>query len=494
MNKKQSLNLAIILTTIAIIIFYRGDSLFSTVGLVDDYLFFPLDVSYEDWPAYQEKSGSWILRGPPGELNPLGNPVNTDYFGYDYSKNQIWYKYRGATWETKILGGIDFEVLLSNAGQASVVTTKGSVTGLTIGVCRDDPQPGSPGESVISVIVDRIDSNKAAVYYQGIFKGEIDITDGYYLSLYSCDQTYLLKAIPKYRIPFETSCGFGPNDLLASQTFAGGSSFNIVDFYSSQYPIKKLCAGLPTIITRPTGTDSDTFNTVYQQLVSGAQVVVPNDQTYTIFYVFDNSDGLVSTACDVEQDVFNINEGQCVPRGGIVNVCSQGQLSEKNGVISCVVENQPVCNLGVLLQDDNGNYYCKYTPPLEQICERGTLDVTTGTCLAPLSLVCPEGSTKLTNSDGSLSCISYIEQTVEIISGECPAGTYVYERKPESIVCKKDITQVTSEELLIVQNGQTTSIKPEIVSYGISNGLIMGIIILIIINLLLLFIRLRKHG
>ena len=99
----------------------------------------------------------------------------------------------------------------------------------------------------------------------------------------------------KYKYTF--NCRQGPGDLLGIESFAGPQDISI---YSTRYPIKSFCLEHPVIITSGTHKGSTATAEPYNKLVTGQTMIIPSDQTWTLFYVFNAEAAGIPTVCEVE--------------------------------------------------------------------------------------------------------------------------------------------------------------------------------------------------
>jgi len=226
--------------------------------------------------------------------------------------------------------------------------------------------------------------------------------DGIYLKIYYAYPITIKN--PEYKPLF--SCQTGPNDLLAMESFAGNTT---IDLYSTRFPVKSFCLDIPAIITDAKNNGTTTTAELYYRLIAGGSYHIPPEQTVTLFYIFDNSEHLVPTMCDVAKEYYDVNSEKCTPRIGVVQVCSAGVFDPDKGV--CVVEPvieeaKPVCKVG---RYDTSLKACVYNPPVKQLCVSGTLNETTGECILPIEGTCPPGYVKEEYEEGKYKCVLPVE-------------------------------------------------------------------------------------
>lgn len=212
------------------------------------------------------------------------------------------------------------------------------------------------------------------------------------------------------------ACTLSPGDLLAAETFQAGDT---IDFFSTRFPTKSYCINSPAIITDVAAGGVSSTSEIYFVLQQGQTFTIPDGQTMTLFYTFDNSEGLVPQQCDVATEVYSVDQSACLPASGIVQVCSSGIFDPAQGV--CVVESVPTCDQGRLEVVD-GEFTCVFNPPVNQECETGTLDPETGQCTVPAS-GCPSGFEEEVLPSGALKCTAPLTlEEVAVVPGSVPTS------------------------------------------------------------------------
>jgi len=204
-----------------------------------------------------------------------------------------------------------------------------------------------------------------------------------------------------YKVPF--ACGIPDDHMLAMETFGSGSE---VDIFSTRYEVKRFCLDHPVIRTSSEYSGSDTTAEPYLQWIKGKSLTVPDGETWTMFYIFDNSDGDVLTVCNIDES-YNVDKERCENEVGIVNLCSEGVYDSTIG--ACAVTGVDTeCSFGRLELRD-GLKRCIYNPPVDQVCEAGTFNPSTGTCQALNSFVCPVGYDRKV-VDGQTVCTTTLKE------------------------------------------------------------------------------------
>lgn len=131
------------------------------------------------------------------------------------------------------------------------------------------------------------------------------------------------------------SCEKDSTDISAKQAFVGGTKFNLNDI---RYPVKQFCFSHPLEIYKGDSSGIDSSYTIYNKLINGFDVTVPDDEVWLIHYVFDNSLGLANIFCE-EGSELNEN-GVCEKQSGLIYVLSQGEL-HNDGTFT--IEPQTIC-------------------------------------------------------------------------------------------------------------------------------------------------------
>jgi len=186
------------------------------------------------------------------------------------------------------------------------------------------------------------------------------------------------------------TCHYDPNDLLAAETFDGGS---MITKFSLRYPVKGFCLAHPAIYTDAESLTSQTSTVVYEDLDAGETVTVPAHETLTLFYIMENNDNLPTICNSADSLALNLETNTtCSSTLGFTYLCSEGQFDALSG--TCVV--QPESNF---------------------ICDQGRYDVLTGTCIynPPLQVDC--GRDDAYYSVDRNECIFSPETAYD-----CPAG------------------------------------------------------------------------
>lgn len=425
-----------------------------------------------------------------------------------------------------VCGNITKTGTLSSAGDSiSSDCEKNKVLTIT------SPNRDSPQSGLLEIKPSFLNVGEFGVWYKGQFLSSTTVNyEDIYVMIEFVGGSQEYGGTPtiqanNIRYQYQFSCELGPNDLLGIETFSGSqtSTLSITDL---RYPIKSFCLAHPVIITSPSG--STTSAEPYQELIEGNTLNIPPDQTWTIFYVFDNTPGYVPTTCSVEQ-AYNINVGTCQDLGGIVQICSQGVLDPNTG--TCTVTASVVCptdytyneetsqcekvgtiaqiicptdytynsltnmceKLGNLAtptcpegydyiesQDVCGKDITTIEPDYEALCPEGRFDITTNTCVynPPVQKVCEAG----TWDEDTGTCVMTIS-----VSTECPEGT-VYNSALQR--CEGESPVIGSQPAQDLRDSLTSeTIQHPLSEADKGNWWPLIIIVLLIVILILAFSR-----
>jgi len=213
----------------------------------------------------------------------------------------------------------------------------------------------------------KLDYNIVYVFINGEHKETIDLA-GEELKIAISGLDVRLSEI-KFKVPF--NCKIPENHFLGFETFSSKQ----VSLYSMTYAVKSYCLDHPVIITSATEKGSTATAEPYQKFVQGETLYIPEDQTWTIFYVFEN-DGTIPVVCKLG-DAYDVKRGMCTNVTGIVHICSEGQFDPSLGLCVVQAKSKIICDAG---RYDIAQDVCIYNPPIQNICEKGTFIPETGKC------------------------------------------------------------------------------------------------------------------
>ena len=312
--------------------------------------------------------GKWIANTKQQYYAPKSKNIRGQNFRteYEFTSQPV---YTGG--QCDFAGGGDGSILIiSGTGQThTLYTWPGAPGGCNAPATKDiglfEITPSVINPSIISVAV------------KGISAGTFDITGwpAVYLSAtvtpgdFRTGPSKITLNNPRYQ-PL-LSCVKEPDELLALESFSAGQELGI---YSTRYAVQKFCLAHPVIVTSPTG--SGTTAEPYQTWVEGRTLTVPQDQTWTVFYILKN-DGSLPVTCG--EDAYDVKLQKCTKVSGIIQICSQGQFDPALGV--CVVQPE-----SINICPEGGRYdvslnLCVFSPPIQMICDQGTYDSVIGKCL-----------------------------------------------------------------------------------------------------------------
>jgi len=259
---------------------------------------------------------------------------------------------------------------------------------------------------LIEIKSSKLNPNVVNIFYNGkLIASDIDIPEDFSYFAIKTNKGVYIDSI-KYKIPY--SCVQGDNYLLAMETFAGPQDISL---YSTRYPVKSFCLEHPAIITDSRYKGSTTTAEIYEKLLRGEVLHIPETQTWTLFYIFYN-DGSVPMACP--EGAYDVKNNRCVNVTGIVYFCSEGTFDPSIGACVVTPEQKIICPQG---RYDASQDACIYNPPIQAVCEKGDYNSVTGKCeyYPDTEAVCQEG-TQFNSVTGKCE---YYPDVVAI----CPSGT-----------------------------------------------------------------------
>ncbi|MHA1835251.1 MAG: hypothetical protein ACTSV7_14850 [Candidatus Baldrarchaeia archaeon] len=181
------------------------------------------------------------------------------------------------------------------------------------------------------------------------------------------------------------TCPLVDERMIFMETFAGGKEVNQ---YSFRYPVNFFCKVHPVIITTADGRTYKRAE-IYDRIVAGETLTIPEDETWTFFYV-GYANQQLPLVC--KEGALRISEDkiECVVQPGVVHVCSEGQFDPVRGLCVIQPESRAVCESGYY---DAEKKVCIWHPPLQAVCEKGLYNPDTGFCeWKPKTIVECEGN------------------------------------------------------------------------------------------------------
>ncbi len=282
-------------------------------------------------------------------------------------------------------------------------------TNIDIGGCNGRTTSYS---NVLIETIPNIFDEKTEVYVGGILKHVINKTDDKtYLKIVTYNQYedstgYSSSAktmIKNVRYQPLLSCIKDSQDLLAQQSFTGGSEVSLDKF---RFPVKQFCYSHPVIIIKGDTSGIDESYYIIEKLINGVTLKVPEDEIWTIQYIFDNSDGLVSTICP-SGELLDEN-GVCKKQAGLVLAFTQGTLNTNTSTFT--IEPKTICEniVGAKAIWDEDTKTCKIPQPVINYCteENG--------CVLLVSKICENSNLKYDSV--TQSCISDVK--IDVTKGE----------------------------------------------------------------------------
>lgn len=270
----------------------------------------------------------------------------------------------------------------------------------------------------IDIMSSKLNSSQAVVSLNSVKKCDLDLSvtkelkfsmstssGANYNGFYYADISPIFISDVLYKIPL--SCELAPGELLAVESFAGPKTLTVESF---RYPVSHFCIDHEVVRTGPGGSDETAEP--YLDWIAGKSVSIPEDQTWSVYYIFDNSQNLVPTMCNLDQ-VYNLQTEGCTDITGVVQVCSEGIWDAVSGTCAVTIGATEVCEAGGVWNEDNRRCevtlpssgvcpenttlnagVCEYVPETVSICENGRFDVELLKCVfnPPIQEVCSEGT------------------------------------------------------------------------------------------------------
>lgn len=207
-----------------------------------------------------------------------------------------------------------------------------------------------------------LDKNLVDVYFNGFYTATVQLEEPKLELRIDSNPGFHLDYV-MYRVPF--SCQFGDDEMLGIETFVSSQEVGI---FSMRYPVTAFCPVHPALITSEIGGGSTTDDNleIYTEMMAGNTLIVPSDETWTIYYRFNYVAAGILTPC-IEGQGYNPNSSQCEDLIGIVYFCTQGVWDSNLQACASYPEVQTICDPGTSYNADLG--VCVYFPPTQAICE-----------------------------------------------------------------------------------------------------------------------------
>lgn len=182
------------------------------------------------------------------------------------------------------------------------------------------------------------------------------------------------------------SCFMPQNYTMVTQSFTEGT----VDMNDLTPNPAYFCSRHPVDIIND-GVQTDTSTDPYNELIKNGKVDIPEDQTYTFFWIVDANDDSSVKFCN--EGTYNKTTGNCVVTPGVVHKCSGDSVwSPETGACVVNAETKHVCD------DPTARYNEKVNKCVVQItetkCPVGAVEGPDGeVCYKEASVkdVCPNG-------------------------------------------------------------------------------------------------------
>jgi len=354
---------------------------FSVFGFSDGYILIShIDTGFENrqGTAPNIETDNWIINGDVtgGENNLIFETQSSDNPSLTTKMNMKNKKFK-----------FDYEIGGNNDCMTNPV---GSIRIISFTSPTIQQAPSSTTKGTIELIPSLF-SDDVKIFYNGAYQKQVPIIEdniNYNIQILGGCSTpggteKIVIKNARYQLMFD--CQMEPYEILGMETFGPGS-INIQDL---RYMPDKFCRAHPVILTDSIkgGSTTDDGNSIYEKLISGQEINIPGSQTWTIFYIFDNTN--TNYGC-TKGEIINLNDDQCKSAIGVQHICSEGSFDS---------------NLGT----------CVVNPVVVTECERGFFDEVTQECVyvPPEYSICPSEAYTLVDGE----CILYLEGDTECIEG-----------------------------------------------------------------------------
>ncbi len=222
----------------------------------------------------------------------------------------------------------------------------------------------------IEVFSSKLDSNQADLFVDGSFVQTLNFAGMSKVPVrFTTSAQNLEIKFFGFKIPF--SCEQSGEELLGLESFVGGRTLSITDL---RFQPTKFCLDHPAIITSEDESGSTSTAEIYQRLSQGEVLNIPQEQTWTVFYIFYN-DGSIPQSCPDE--FYDVEKEKCIDLTGIVQFCSEGTFDPNSGTCTVTPEVRFVCEIG---RFDEKQQVCIFNPPNQAVCDIGRYNSITGKC------------------------------------------------------------------------------------------------------------------
>lgn len=284
----------------------------------------------------KEGSGGTLLVGLQPLISGSDTALKTRSGAYIYVKLDIKKKYYRASANLQ-------------AQRDSTLTTSFSLS--------ESPHPiesekilqirGSLGSPMgVEVIPSVIVPNLLVVMINGIKMAEVDVSNWdavYPVFGFEVDYDTHSWSLINSRYQYLFSCQKDDDEILGAVTYAGGQSISLTaegKLPTIEQKLTQFCPTHGAILTDQSENGSTETNEFYYALAKGDTVTLQNDQTLTLFGIFDAT-GLPVTCAE---EVYDFKTKTCQEISGFVTFLRQGTLDSETGTF--ITEPTIVCQLG----------------------------------------------------------------------------------------------------------------------------------------------------
>lgn len=288
----------------------------------------------------------------------------------------------------------------------------------------------SEGALSVEFIPSVLEEGLVAVLVNGEKTLELDVTD--WNNLYFEFSTVATSGVtsswqivnPRYQYLF--SCEKADDEILGAITYSGGQTISLsaeAKLPDIEQQLVKFCTTHGAILTDASEGGSTETMEYYYALAQGEAVETQDDQTLTLFAIFDAT-GLPTSCGD---DAYNFNTGECESVSGIVTFLREGTLDTETGTY--IVEPTTVCEINDV---PSGVYY---------------LDEDECVIYLTADIRCIDAESGYEFSAADDGCVKYVESTEECEDADATVEITEDGRLKCVIPAEEALEVVTTDEL-----------------------------------------------
>ena len=295
---------------------------------------------YPKWEGRKVEQLGYALEG--GNINPYGSTYNppadfTPSLGKIEMYNDVSVKdFKNSDIKIKYYSNIKIDIVST----IDNVFYKGIENSVSLPALQSTAQ-----DHIVGILHSKITPGELHIYNDGIYIGNITANfNNYHLRITTLPLTGNVDYV-KYKIPF--NCKSFEDEHLVYEDYLAGQTIRLDDNFrlnSGGCEVRKFCLGHPTVLSSASGTNIDYENEVYQKMVSGESLTVPQTENWKLIFIAKLSDTgnckeyipkpveIVKGYCTVDEDC------PVSPCTGFYYRCEDNQCK---GYGQCIVPPQP---------------------------------------------------------------------------------------------------------------------------------------------------------